>query len=72
VTAGAIAGIALLNGGEEIAVANADLTTGGLLTFERTARGANAGVVGKRIPRTHGLQAAVRKTPPSMLSDVLI
>jgi WD40 repeat protein len=36
---GSIAGVALIDGGEEIAVANADKTVGGLLTFSRTSGG---------------------------------
>lgn len=36
---GSIAGVALMDGGAEIAIANADKTVGGLLTFERSSRG---------------------------------
>lgn len=36
---GSIAGVTLVDGGEEMIVANADKTVGGLLAFERTAQG---------------------------------
>lgn len=41
---GAVAGIALLGGGEEVVVANADRTVGGLLTFERATTAAASSV----------------------------
>ncbi len=37
---GSIAGVCLLDGGNEIAIANADQTVGGLLSFQRTQRSA--------------------------------
>ncbi|KAI7119347.1 hypothetical protein KC352_g33345 [Hortaea werneckii] len=36
---GSIAGVALLDGGDELALANSDKTVGGLMSFQRTARG---------------------------------
>lgn len=36
---GSIAGVSVLNGGEEIVVANADRTVGGLLSFQRVSQG---------------------------------
>lgn len=45
---GSIAGVALLGGGEEMVVANADRTIGGLLAFERTAQGVGKGSFGRR------------------------
>ncbi|KAK0260077.1 hypothetical protein LTS09_005412 [Friedmanniomyces endolithicus] len=47
---GSIVGVALLDGGAELAVANADETVGGLLTFQRTAQGLNGGSFGPRMP----------------------
>lgn len=46
---GSIAGVALLDGGAELAIANADKTVGGLLTFQRTAQGRNGGTFGARM-----------------------
>ena len=49
---GSIAGVALLDGGSELAIANADKTVGGLLTFERTAQGyGDYGSFGKQVAR---------------------
>ena len=45
---GTIAGVALLNGGEELVIGNGDRTLGGLMTFERT-RGARYGVRGGEV-----------------------
>ncbi|KAI6856424.1 WD40 repeat-like protein [Hortaea werneckii] len=36
---GSIAGVALLDGGDELALANSDKTVGGLMSFQRTVRG---------------------------------
>lgn len=46
---GSIAGVALVNGGAELAVANADRSVGGLLTFQRAAQGLNRGTFGEKV-----------------------
>ncbi|KAK3657107.1 hypothetical protein LTR56_002621 [Elasticomyces elasticus] len=50
---GSIVGVALLDGGAELVVANADKTVGGLLTFQRTTHGLNGGTFGQQVP-LHG------------------
>ncbi|KAK4954594.1 hypothetical protein LTR10_008027 [Elasticomyces elasticus] len=50
---GSVVGVALLDGGAEMAVANADKTVGGLLMFQRTAQGLNEGTFGQQVP-LHG------------------
>ncbi|KAI6929699.1 WD40 repeat-like protein [Hortaea werneckii] len=40
---GSIAGVALLDGGTELVLANSDKTVGGLMSFQRTARGHGQG-----------------------------
>lgn len=47
---GSVAGVAVLEGGEEVVVSNADRTAGGLLTFERTPKGrGEGGTYGRRL-----------------------
>ncbi|KAK5133273.1 hypothetical protein LTR08_008007 [Meristemomyces frigidus] len=46
---GSIAGVALLDGGVEMVVADSDKTVGGLLAFERTGRGGSGGAFGQRV-----------------------
>ncbi|KAK1079077.1 hypothetical protein LTR48_008238, partial [Friedmanniomyces endolithicus] len=58
---GSIVGVALLDGGAELAVANADETVGGLLTFQRTAQGLNGGTFGVRMPGREGAGRGARR-----------
>ncbi|KAK3618510.1 hypothetical protein LTR56_024596 [Elasticomyces elasticus] len=46
---GSVVGVSILDGGAELAVANADKTVGGLLTFQRTAQGLNEGSFGQQV-----------------------
>ena len=46
---GCIAGLSVVNGGEEIVVANADKTVGGLLSFQRVPQGLGSGTFGSRV-----------------------
>lgn len=65
---GSIAGVALLDGGSEIVVANADKTVGGLLSFERTGDGSfGASAREGRFRRGRG-----RRTVEMMLEDVIV
>ncbi|KAK6398021.1 hypothetical protein LTR65_003101 [Meristemomyces frigidus] len=64
---GSIAGVALLDGGAEIAVANIDKTVGGLLTFERTAQGVNGAAFGRRV--VPGQRMSRRRVEASCPSD---
>lgn len=49
---GSIAGVALVDGGEELVIANADKTVGGLMSFERTAQGfGETGSFGREVDR---------------------
>ena len=48
---GSIAGVALLDGGDELVIANADKTVGGLMSFQRAAQGLNGGTFGNRMYR---------------------
>ena len=43
---GCIAGVTLLDGGDELVIANADRTVGGLMSFQRAAPGLNGGTFG--------------------------
>ncbi|KAK3116400.1 hypothetical protein LTR53_003264 [Teratosphaeriaceae sp. CCFEE 6253] len=47
---GSIAGVALLDGGEELVIGNCDKTVGGLLSFRRAAQGRNLGTFGEQMP----------------------
>ncbi len=58
---GSIVGVALLDGGAELAVANADETVGGLLTFQRTAQGLIGGSFGARMPGREGAGRGLRR-----------
>ncbi|KAF2217545.1 hypothetical protein CERZMDRAFT_108248 [Cercospora zeae-maydis SCOH1-5] len=53
---GSIAGVALLDGGAELAIANADKTVGGLLTFEKLPQGLGNNTYGSFVaqPRQMG------------------
>ncbi|CAK4034096.1 Vegetative incompatibility HET-E-1 [Lecanosticta acicola] len=51
---GSIAGVALLDGGSELVVANGDETVGGLLTFERTDRGLGNGTFDEVVAQAGG------------------
>lgn len=44
---GSVAGVALIDGGNEMAIANADKTVGGLLTFQREGDGEGRGACGR-------------------------
>ncbi|KAK3720804.1 hypothetical protein LTR37_003467 [Vermiconidia calcicola] len=59
---GSIAGVALLDGGDEIVVANADRTVGGLLSFQRTS-------YGEPLHRNRG--ARLRRCPDDV-SDIFV
>ncbi|EME79327.1 uncharacterized protein MYCFIDRAFT_216411 [Pseudocercospora fijiensis CIRAD86] len=48
---GSIAGVALVDGGAELAIANADKTVGGLMTFERSSRGVGCGSYGRKVAK---------------------
>ncbi|KAF7198396.1 putative WD repeat-containing protein C2A9.03 [Pseudocercospora fuligena] len=48
---GSIAGVALLDGGAELVIANADKTVGGLMTFERSSRGVGSGSYGRKVAK---------------------
>ncbi|KAK4565406.1 hypothetical protein LTR86_004023 [Recurvomyces mirabilis] len=65
---GSVAGIALLDGGEEIAVANTDKSVGGLLTFERLPGPVYLRTPTTRVPRTNVVQ---RGTPASRRSHTV-
>ncbi|KAK5120375.1 hypothetical protein LTR85_006314 [Meristemomyces frigidus] len=71
---GSIAGVALLDGGAEIAVANIDKKVGGLLTFQRTAQGVNGGVFGGRVaPSQRSLRRRKEASFPSdLVSNVFV
>lgn len=80
---GAVAGVALLDGGEEVVVANADRTVGGLLTFERAttaeARGGGRRAVEERwegdIRKMSSslLRVGRKRRPPcGMMRDVVV
>lgn len=51
---GSIAGVALMDGGAEMAIANADSTIGGLMSFERPQQGRNNGSFGVALPEGIG------------------
>ena len=51
---GSIAGAALINGGDEIVIVNADKTVGGLLSFRRIYQGLNRGTYGERLRDCNG------------------
>ncbi|KAK4499279.1 hypothetical protein PRZ48_009792 [Zasmidium cellare] len=52
---GSIAGVALVDGGEELVVANADKTVGGLLSFEMTPQGfGESGAHGRQVEEIRG------------------
>ncbi|TKA82855.1 hypothetical protein B0A55_00986 [Friedmanniomyces simplex] len=72
---GSIVGVALLDGGAELAVANADKTVGGLLTYQRTAQGLTGGTTtfGERIVSGNGASRPARPSWASaMVSNVYI
>ncbi|KAK0847272.1 hypothetical protein LTR87_006777 [Friedmanniomyces endolithicus] len=70
---GSIVGVALLDGGAELAVANTDETVGGLLTFQRTAQGLNGGTFGARMPGREGAgRGARRARGPAVGSRVYV
>lgn len=48
---GSIAGVALLDGGAEIVIANSDKTVGGLLTFERQSQGLGNGTYKHKVAK---------------------
>jgi hypothetical protein len=60
---GSVAGVALLDGGDEMVIANADKTVGGLLSFQRNLDGLNGGATDERI--VDGSEAARRPHSPS-------
>ncbi|PIA93919.1 hypothetical protein CB0940_04660 [Cercospora beticola] len=51
---GSIAGVTLLDGGAELAIANADKTVGGLLTFERVPQGLGNNTYGRVVVKPGG------------------
>ncbi len=53
---GSVAGVALLDGGDEMVIANADKTVGGLLSFQRNLHGLDDGIAGEQI--VEGSEAA--------------
>lgn len=65
---GSIAGVALLDGGSEMVVANADKTVGGLLSFERTRDG-SFGASAKEGRFRRGRE---RRTVEMQLEDVIV
>jgi hypothetical protein len=60
---GSVAGVALLDGGDEMVIANADKTVGGLLSFQRNPNGLDGGSTGERI--VDGSEAARHRHSPS-------
>ena len=77
---GSIAGVALLDGGSEVVVANADKTVGGILSFDRTPQGLNTdgeqlfqGISGSQSSFHHKMRShhsTVRHS--ELVSDVLV
>lgn len=66
---GSIAGVALVDGGEEMVVANADKTVGGLMTFERRPQGfGEYGSFGREAMR-NGCRDSVRSS--RYVSDIV-
>ncbi|KAI6888400.1 hypothetical protein KC363_g928 [Hortaea werneckii] len=69
---GSIAGVALLDGGAELALANSDKTVGGLMSFQRTNSGHGQG---QSLPRFHkGLRQSLAHAHRSLdlLSNVVV
>jgi WD40 repeat protein len=72
---GSIAGVALMDGGAEIAIANADSTVGGLMSFERPPQGMNNGSFGMRVPRGSGrgdLRRRKAREELDLTADVIV
>lgn len=70
---GSIAGLALVNGGSELVIANTDRTLGGLLSLERTPSGFNRGTDGERLLAA-GRRGLARSSLryPSALPDLFV
>ncbi|KAK5113083.1 hypothetical protein LTR62_003662 [Meristemomyces frigidus] len=70
---GSVAGVALLNGGEQIVVANTDKTVGGLLSFERSLQSMYLESRGAQIPRASGRGRELTRSRRSHgICDVII
>lgn len=68
---GSIAGLSLVNGGEEMVVANADQTVGGLMSFRRVSGPRGIGRHGERVD-LGGRSRTQRRYASSVVEDVWV
>lgn len=72
---GSIAGVAIMDGGAEIAIANADNTVGGLMSFDRSPQGMNNGSFGTAVQCGAGRSGWRRRKgreEVDLMSDVVV